>query len=186
MPRARFRGSAARILAGTNSSTATDATPLVVDDNDTPDDPEDDVITSWPRPFVKAVNTGWTEKSVDNHVLNSDILSLWGMADFGTDETEPFVLSMRHDFRREVHRCEAGIAAMNDSGEWVNAVTLNIGSDGSADECVIGPYPGGEPVLGMYGIDPKTKSAWAVINYNSDFAIADFPTAVVEKKKGKK
>jgi hypothetical protein len=26
--------------------------------------------------------------------------------------------------------------------------------------------------LGTYGVDPKTKTAWAVINFNGDFAVA--------------
>jgi hypothetical protein len=28
--------------------------------------------------------------------------------------------------------------------------------------------------LGTYGVDQKTKTAWAVINYQGDFSIASF------------
>jgi hypothetical protein len=28
--------------------------------------------------------------------------------------------------------------------------------------------------LGTYGLDPNTNTAWAVINYNGDFAVAGF------------
>ena len=28
--------------------------------------------------------------------------------------------------------------------------------------------------LGTYGIDPRKKTAWAVINYNGDFAVVGF------------
>lgn len=176
-----FRGTTARIIAGKNNSTATDATPLVIDDNDTPEDTTDDIVTSWPRPFVKAVNTGWTPKTVDNNTLNSDILSLWGMADFGTEQTDVYVLSMSHDFRKDVHKGNAGIAALNAEGKWVNAVTLNIGA-GNNPSFVYGPYRE-EYGLGTWGIDPKTKTAWAVLNYNADFAVADFTQNVPGKDK---
>ena len=145
----RFRGTTAKILAGSNESTA-------VDGND--------------RPFVKAVNTGWVSKTVDTHKLNSDILSLWGMADFDTVQTDVYVLSMTHDFRGDVRKGRAAIGALNADGEWVNAVDLNIGV--STKNYVYGPY---EPEygLGTYGIDPKAKTAWAVLDYNADFAVVD-------------
>ena len=42
--------------------------------------------------------------------------------------------------------------------------------------------------MGTYGVDPRSKTAWAVLNYNADFAVADgierVPTPpVVEKIK---
>ena len=36
---------------------------------------------------------------------------------------------------------------------------------------VHGPWKEGYE-LGTYGIDPKTGTAWAVINYNGEFAVA--------------
>ena len=145
-----FQGTVAQILAGTNNSTAVDA-------NDTP--------------FKKAVNTGWVSRSADPKTLISDILSLWGMADYGTEQTDVYVLSMKHDFRKELHNGTAGVASLNSEGEWVNAVDLNIGT--STKVFVYGPYVPGYG-LGTWGVDPDTKTAWAVIDYNADFAIAKF------------
>ncbi len=157
----RFRGSSAKILAGTNGSTLTDKFAYVDANNAT---------VPAPRPLVKAVNTGWTEKKAGHHKLDSDILSLWGMAEFGTEQTDVFVLAISHDFRRDVHRGTAGIASLNSEGKWVNAVDLNIGA--STKAFVYGPYKP-EYGLGTYGIDPKSKMAWAVINYNADFAVVE-------------
>ena len=43
----------------------------------------------------------------------------------------------------------------------------------SIKKFVVGPWKA-EYGLGTYGVDPKTNTAWAVINYNSDFAVAGF------------
>jgi hypothetical protein len=160
----RYRGTKAKILAGTNGSTLTDHFVYVDASNKS---------VNAPRPLVKAVNTGWTEKpeGKGHDGLDSDILSLWGMADMGTEQTDVYVLSMSHDFRRNIHCGKDGIVALDDDGDWVNAVDLNVGT--STKKFVNGPY---KPTygLGTYGIDPKTKSAWAVLDYNADFALGDF------------
>jgi hypothetical protein len=147
----RFRGTQAQILAGVNNSTDTDGNG---------------------RKLTKAVNTGWTSRTVDPRKLISDILSLWGIADFDKEETDVYVLSMSHDFRKEFRNGSAGIASLNAAGEWANAVDLNIGS-GNVPQFVYGPYMP-EYGLGTYGIDPVSKTAWAVINYNADFAVVKF------------
>jgi hypothetical protein len=54
------------------------------------------------------------------------------------------------------------------SGKWVNAVDENFGGK---RRFVLGKYRP-EYGLGTYGVDPKTKTAWAVLNYNADFAVA--------------
>ena len=165
----RFRGTTAKIIAGINSSTAVDGAP------------------TEPRPFSKTVNTGWTPKPIEKnkYKLNSDILSLWGMSDFGTDATDVYVLSMNHDFRQAVHTGNAGIAALNSQGQWVNAVTLNIDGSSVAPAPIFGPYKSTYP-LGSWGIDSKTKTAWAVLNYNADFAVADFFQKEPNKNKNAK
>jgi hypothetical protein len=56
-------------------------------------------------------------------------------------------------------------------GQWVNAVDRNIGS--STKKFIVGPWKA-EYGLGTYGIDPKTNTAWAVIDYNGDFAVGRF------------
>ncbi len=78
-----FDGTTARILCCVNGSTAT-----LYDGRHT----------------TKAVNTGWAHKE-DEHRwghghdrdLASNILSLWGLADLGTDQTDTYVLSMSYD-----------------------------------------------------------------------------------------
>ena len=61
-----------------------------------------------------------------------------------------------------------GIGTRDENGEWVNAVDMNFGG---TKRFVKGPW---KPAygLGTYGVDPKTKTAWAVINFNGDFAVA--------------
>jgi hypothetical protein len=165
-----FNGTTAKILGGINTSKATDFTPEEIDDNGTPDDTGDDIILSAPRPLVKSVNTGWAEDPIKNrYSFGSNILSLWGMADLGSEKTDTYVLSMSYKFKPGWHfrRGLFGIAAMDSKGRWRNAVDLNFGGK---KRFVIGPY---KPwyKLGTYGIDPYTKTVWAVLNYNADFAV---------------
>jgi hypothetical protein len=42
---------------------------------------------------------------------------------------------------------------------------------GGTSKFVPGPYVSGYGP-GTYGFDPNTRTAWAVINYNGDFAVA--------------
>jgi hypothetical protein len=194
-----FGWTKAEILAGTNNSTTTDETPTEIDDNGTPEDPSDDIILSAPRPLNKTVNTGWVAnpnikmpksykhrwcrnkiwralKSRLHGKLKSHILSLWGMGELSTEQTDTYVLSMSFDVlstffdvkaMKDIKRGKFGIATYFD-GKWVNAVDENFGGK---KKFVFGRY---KPKygLGTYGIDPRTKTAWAVINYNADFAVA--------------
>jgi hypothetical protein len=147
-----FEGTSARILGGFNGSTST-----VYDG----------------RPLTKAVDTGWTFKN--NDMLASHILTLWGMADLGSTSTDVYVLSMNYNDEREngKHRGNGGyrLAARMPDGNWVKAVDLNVGK--VKKRFVVGPW---EPcyALGTHGVDPKTNTAWAVINYSGDFAVAKF------------
>jgi hypothetical protein len=154
-----FGKTTAKILAGTNKSTAKDNQP------------------DAPRSLTKAVNTGWTAKPTP---LFSDILSLWGMADFDTEKTDGYALSMKYTFvngaefmkaSSDILKGKAGIAALDKNGNWVNAVDLNVGS--SYKKFVYGPYQS-YYALGTYGLNYQTGEVWAVINYNADFALADF------------
>jgi hypothetical protein len=137
----------AQILAGTNNSTTTDATS---------------------RAYTKPVNTGWTPKPSDER-MKSHIFSLWGMSDFGGDQTETYVLSLSFDMTRDLYLQGGGtgIAALDANNAWVNAVNLNFGG---TKNFVLGPYQAGY-ALGTYGIDYATKTAWAVLNYNADFVV---------------
>ncbi len=141
-----FGGTTAQILDGVNGSTTT-----IFDG----------------RATTKTVDTGWTPKSGSQ--LASHILTLWGMGELGSDETDTFVLSMSYD-KKPIHQGNGGfgIATRDADGNWVNAVDMNFGG---AKTFVHGPWQPGYG-LGSYGIDPSTKTVWAVVNYNGDFAAA--------------
>ncbi len=146
-----FYGARAEILHGFNGSQSTDNVP------------------DAPRPLSKAVNTGWMANP-DPQKLKSDVFSLWGMAEMETAQSDEYVLSMSFVFDRMVQLGVGaiGIATYVD-GEWVNAVNENFGGE---KNFVVGPYVEGQHELGTYGVDPATQTAWAVLNYNADFAVA--------------
>ena len=96
-----FKGTSMAILAGTNGST---------------------VKTNYGKATEKAVNTGWAPK--DNDLLDSDILTLWGMTDLGAFKTDTYVLSMTYNPGHSEHLGNGGfgIATKDENGNWVNAV----------------------------------------------------------------
>jgi hypothetical protein len=142
-----FNGTTARILSGLNHSTA-------VDGNS--------------RRFIKAINTGWTANT-DNSLISS-IFTLWGMANPDTNQTDTYTLSLTFSYGRSIRYGDGktGIATLDSKGKWVNAVDMNYGG---VKKFVQGPWKTGYG-LGTYGIDPAAKTAWAVINYSADFAVA--------------
>jgi len=151
-----FQGTAAKILSGAYANTATDY---------------------LSRPLVQTVNTGWTPGS-RNDGLNSNILTLWGMTSGGltgnlaSSQTDPFALSMGADTGRGQGANGLGILVAQDaSGHWVNAVDLNTGTPNNK-RFVLGPELPSD-CLGTYGIDPTTRTAWAVIDYNGSYAVSD-------------
>ncbi len=153
-----FGSTKARILSGINGSTATDYAG---------------------RPFTKDVNTGWTSrityKSKQGHETASDILTLWGLAELGSDKTDTYTLAMSYDpaTSRQKHPGKGlvGLATRDDEGQWVNAADLNVGG---TKQFIHGPWRP-EYALGSYGIDTKNKTVWAVINYDDgEFAAANF------------
>ena len=165
-----FEGMSAKILGGANGNDETDY--LL-------------------RPLTKTVNTGWsTARTGDNAA--SKVLRLWGMADNlslwenparGLDlngylpsqaeskKCDEYVLAMTYDDRRVNgrHLGNGGYrrAAKDATGKWTNAVEAN--HDG-ASRFVKGSWNPGYP-LGTYGIDPFTKTAWAVLNHEGEFAV---------------
>ncbi len=167
-----YIGTAVAILHGINGSTAKDYNL---------------------RPLAKTVDTGWAPGGHDD--LDSDILTLWGMADSlatkltpvdssspqyigyeyvvpNTVVTDAYVLSMTYRPRHSQHldKGDFGIATRDEDGDWVNAVDLNVDGVKTFKK---GPYRSSYR-LGTYGVDEKTKTAWAVINYNSDFAVTKY------------
>ena len=151
-----FAGTTAEILDGINTS--------------------NEVIYDGRR-TSKAVDTGWTPKHGSQ--LASHVLTLWGMGELGSDQTDTFVLSMSYD-KTPTHQGSGGfgIATRDTDGNWVNAVDMNFGG---SKRFVHGPWKAGYG-LGSYGIDPRTKTAWAVIDYNGDFAVARDIEAVPGKR----
>jgi hypothetical protein len=152
-----YAGTNAKILSGTNGSTIADFDG---------------------RHFTKAVDTGWAHvterKCKKDEETASNILTLWGMADLYAANTDTFTLSLSYDLAksRPEHFGKGlfGLATMNADGNWINAVDKNVGG---VKKFVLGPWRP-DYKLGTYGIDLRTKTAWAVINYNSEFAVADF------------
>lgn len=145
-----FDGTTAKILGGINGSNTT-----VYDG----------------RSLTKAINTGWTAKN--SEMLASNILTLWGMADLGKSSTDVYVLSMSYEDERVngLHRGNGGfrLASKNTDGRWVKAVDLNVGK--TKKQFVVGPWSDIYNV-GTHGVDPTTYTAWAVVNYTGDFAVA--------------
>ncbi len=146
-----FAGTDAKILAGTNGSTAMDYTG---------------------RAFTKTVDTGWTLKlDLFCSDFASDVLTLWGMKDCGAAQTDTYVLSLSYDEWnagvRQIAKGKFGISTRNASGKWINAVDANAGG---AKQFVLGPWNSSYG-LGTYGVDAKTRTAWAVINHDGDFAV---------------
>jgi hypothetical protein len=124
------------------------------------------------RPFTKTVDTGWAHRTC---ATDSDVLSLWGMTGtLGSEQTDVYTLSMNYDLKRvrpeHLGGGLFGLATKDADGNWINAVDKNFGG---TKKFVMGAWdPSYE--LGTYGVDPSTHTAWAVINHNSDFAVAQF------------
>jgi hypothetical protein len=152
-----FEGTTAHILSGVNGSTASDYAG---------------------RPFVKLVDTGWSPRayrfSNKHEETASNIFTLWGMAGTGSEAPDVYTLSMSYDPQQlvpaQLGKGLFGLAARDEHGNWVNAVDMNLGG---TKKFFLGPWKPGYK-LGTCGIDPGTCTAWAVINYNADFAVAGF------------
>ena len=134
------------------------------------------------RPFTNAVETGWSHQTYDTA---SNILHLWGMAsNLGSDQTDVYTLSMNYDPKavgpKHLNSGKFGLATKIGKDKWINAVDLNFSG---GKKFVLGPW---NPVykLGTYGVDPNTHTAWAVINYNNDFAVASFDDQEDEEHHG--
>jgi hypothetical protein len=153
-----FQGTTVRIMSGINGSNGVDRSR---------------------RPLTKKVTTGWVAKPAGANLLKSSILSLWGMTDLGADKTDIYTLSMTFKHKKHLGDGSVGIATIDAGGKWINAVNVN---SGGVKKFVAGPYKT-EYGLGTYGIDPGTQTAWAVINYNADFAVATDIELVPGQKK---
>jgi hypothetical protein len=148
-----FKGTLMSILSGTNGS---------------------NVTTNYGNKISNNLNTSW---AVANPGLASDVLSLGGMSMTSrSSKTDEYVLSISYipdgSSRSLIQNDHFGLLARDSSGKWVNAVTMN---SGGIEKFVTGAW---DPIykLGTCGVDTTTNTAWAVINYNGDFAAGQFPS----------
>jgi hypothetical protein len=143
-----FEGTDAAIIAGTNTSKATDAAG---------------------RALTKTVDTSWTKDGRCDDV-SSSILTLSGLADLGAANTDTYVLSMSYGAGkgRGEYGSPGTLVARDERGRWVNAVA---GDGGGKAKFVLGPYKSGYG-LGTWGVDVRSRTAWAVVNHEGDFAVS--------------
>jgi hypothetical protein len=129
------------------------------------------------RLLSKDVEAWWAHKSsVTNAHAVSDVLTLVGAASAAVeqnhnpantfDSNDPVTIIMTYNAQLNGSDM-AVLSSMDAHGNWVNAVNLNFGG---TKKLISGPWMEGYP-LGAYGFDPKTLTAWAVVNHDSDFAV---------------
>ena len=159
------QGTTARILSGQNGNSETDY---------------------LNRSLAKTVNTGWSEPDPADDAAGM-ILTLWGMADNlslynpnltgllpdapESREADIYTLSLSYNPTKirpsQLVGGDFALAARDgdNNGSWVNAVDLN---SGGARNFKYGPWRA-QYGLGTYGVDPRTKTVWAVINHEGNF-----------------
>ena len=154
-----FLGTSMSILSGKNGSTAyaqyfASGTP--------------GSLTALTKKMNNDVNTGWEPAESR---LASDILDLSGMSkSLGSTKTDEYVLSVSyHQTPPSGFNTNGtfGLLTRNANGQWVKAVGQNLGA---SQKFVLGAW-NSSYTLGTYGVDPATHTAWAVLNYNGDFAV---------------
>jgi hypothetical protein len=149
-----FMGTHMSILAGANNSSVT---------------------TNYGKAVSNDVHTAW---SPAERGLASDVLSLDGMSrTLGSEKTDEYVLSMSYIpsnwSSALIQKGDLGLVTRSARGIWVNAVTKNFAV---TRKFVLGPWNSSYK-LGTYGVDTATNTAWAVLNYNGDFAVGAAPLA---------
>jgi hypothetical protein len=144
-----FGGTTARVIAGTNTSTAEDASG---------------------RPLNLLVATGWS--SVRSAGMVSNAVTLWGLApQRGSSLCAPYTLAMKYDAgvsMADIVQHNLGLVASDSTGAWVNAVDLN---SGGTPKFSLGGWTVLDS-LGTWGVDTSTRTAWAVINHGGSFAVS--------------
>ncbi|RXK88917.1 metallophosphoesterase [Chlorobaculum sp. 24CR] len=161
--RDRFNGAEARILDGLNASESRDASPATGGGRG--------------RVLTKVVGTGWIAAKPSKHRGNnlaSAVLLLGGLGELGGQHTDTYVLSMSYDTAKVRPKMISsdgfGLVTKDAAGRWINAVEAN---SGGAATFIDGPWKRGY-ALGSYGIDRKHHRAWAVMNHEGAFAVANF------------
>jgi hypothetical protein len=130
------------------------------------------------------VTTGWKPAS-SGLGLASDILSLNGMnRSLGSEKTDEYVLSMSYvtpsgipssTLNTMILSGTFGLITKDSSGRWMMAGSHIYAIN---PKFVVGPYNPSYK-LGTYGIYTPTNTAWAVVNYNGDFAVGSPSTLIL-------
>ncbi|MGA2938541.1 MAG: metallophosphoesterase [Syntrophobacteraceae bacterium] len=123
------------------------------------------------RYFTKAVDAYWANKPSGVGAV-SNVLYLLGVMDtgpvLGGPPADTFALIMSYQSSANGRSgVSFTLSTTNAGGNWVNAVNENIGGAGNF---IAGPCDTSYP-LGTYGFDATSKTAWAILNYNGDFAV---------------
>ena len=90
------------------------------------------------------------------------------MNDLGSTTAGTYALSLTYDKLAKGQKANGILVALNSTGTWVNAVSMNAGGK---QRFVSGPWKS-TYALGTYGIDTRRRTAWAVIDYGGSFAVA--------------
>jgi hypothetical protein len=129
------------------------------------------------RTLTKDAEAWWASRdSVPGAYLASDVLTLLGAAAAAVEQNEnplntynpndPVGIILTYDGSWNYHH-KFTLCTMDHHGNWINAVDLNFGG---TKNFISGPWNANFP-LGSYGFDPATRTAWAVVNHDSDFAV---------------
>ena len=148
-------GSTATMLAGTNNSGSTET-----------------VGMQWRTQTLAERNSP---------ELVSDIVRLSGMDSSGAS---PFVLEMNYNPALLPTGVNEGTWASEQqiyladlkNGKWDNAALDN--TNNTNHHFYLSAYPTGDLTLGDWGVDTVNHEAWAVVNYNADFAVVPEPTTI--------
>lgn len=122
-----------------------------------------------PRTFRSDVRTRhrWDDPGRD-----TDIVGLFPNRD-ADPKTDEYTLLMTYGDDRRTRRysgnAEFRLVTRDGKGKWVNAVDVNLGG---SKKYARGPFEPGRYGPDSYGLDPDTKSVWAVINHShNEFAV---------------
>lgn len=118
------------------------------------------------RKSNKDFNIGWASaNTVQELGAVSDVLTIWGMQNaLGSDEGDTYALALEYP---GAVRGALALMSRNEDGNWEPATARNFGGDA---KFIIGPWKASYS-LGSYGIDPATRTAWAVVNRGGEFAV---------------
>ena len=147
-----------------------------------------DLLSGTNTDTVKSLSMQWREQNATdmNALLVSDVLNLRGMTN-GDNQTDLFTLQMSYSPNALLGGADAEGFLANAGAIflvsydttlhlWENAVLDNIGIN---DVEFMGVASTPDGVLGHYGVNTTTHTAWAVLDHNSYFAVVPEPSSIV-------